>query len=131
MRASANNLPAAGREPALEERDAELVDPTGRWQGVDGLVERIERYRSASPGTTVVPASGVDAHNDVVRCAWAIIDPEGRSLIDGLDVAERTSKGRLRRSLMFHGPLPVREEASAQEGQTATVKPPSPVRKAV
>jgi hypothetical protein len=29
--------------------------------------------------------------------AWAIIDPEGRSIIDALDVAERTSKGRLRR----------------------------------
>src|SRR5919198_451983 len=83
------------------ERDTELVDPTGRWQGVDGLVERIERYRSASPGTTVVPASGVDAHNDVVRYVWAFIDPEGRSIIDGLDVAERTSKGRLRRILMF------------------------------
>lgn len=91
------------------ERDVELVDPTGRWQGVDGLVERIERYRSAAPGTTVVPASGVDAHNDVERYAWSIVDPNGRSVIDGLDVAERTPAGRLQRILMFHGPLPARE----------------------
>lgn len=89
------------------EGDAELVDPTGRWQGVDGFVERIGRYQSAAPGTRVVPASGIDAHNDVMRYAWIIIDLEGRSIIDGIDVAERGSDGRLRRIMMFHGPLPI------------------------
>jgi hypothetical protein len=88
------------------ESDAELVDPTGRWQGIDGLAERIERYQSAAPGTRVVPASGIDAHNDVIRYAWVIVDSEGRSVILGLDVAERASDGRLRRIIMFHGPLP-------------------------
>jgi hypothetical protein len=88
------------------ETDAELVDPTGRWEGVDGLVERIECYRSAAPGTRVVLASGIDAHNDVMRYAWIIIDPEGRTIMDGIDVAERTSAGRLHRIMMFHGPLP-------------------------
>jgi hypothetical protein len=91
------------------ESDAELVDPTGRWQGVEGFVERIERYQSTAPGTRVVPASGIDAHNDVMRYAWMIVDPEGRSIIDGIDIAERTSGGRLRRIVMFHGPLPVGE----------------------
>jgi hypothetical protein len=47
--------------------DAELVDPTGRREGIDGLAERIGRYQSAAPGTKVVPASDVDAHNDVMR----------------------------------------------------------------
>jgi hypothetical protein len=110
---------AAWNEPDIEvrrqllsqcvESNTELVDPTGRWQGVEGLAERIERYRAAAPGTTVVPASDVDAHNDVVRYAWAIIDPEGRNILDGMDVAERTPEGRLRRILMFHGPLSVAE----------------------
>jgi len=63
---------AAWNEPDPEQRrrllelsvtgEAELVDPTGRWQGIDGLVERIGFYQSAAPGTKVVPASGVDAH---------------------------------------------------------------------
>jgi hypothetical protein len=110
---------AAWNEPDIEmrrrllsqcvESDTELVDPTGRWRGVVGLADRIERYRVAAPRTTVVLASGVDAHNDVVRYAWVIIDPEGRTILDGLDVAERTPGGRLRRILMFHGPLSVAE----------------------
>jgi hypothetical protein len=41
--------------------DAVLVDPTGRWEGVPGLAERIGRYQSAAPDTEVVTASGVDA----------------------------------------------------------------------
>jgi hypothetical protein len=86
--------------------DVELVDPTGRWLGIDGLAERIGRYHASAPGTRVVPASGVDAHNDLVRYSWSIVDPEGSRVVEGLDVAERTDDGRLRRILMFHGPLP-------------------------
>ncbi len=107
---------AAWNEPDPDERrrllarsvtdDAELVDPTGRSQGVDGLAERIGRYQSAAPGTKVVPASGVDAHNDVVRYAWKIVDSQGRDVMEGLDVVKRVDDGRLQRILMFHGSLP-------------------------
>jgi hypothetical protein len=106
-----------GRRRRLLERsvtdDAQLIDPTGCWQGVDGLVERIGRYQSAAPGTKVVPASGVDAHNDVARYAWKIIDIQGRDVIDGLDVAERVGDGRLQRILMFHGPLPAEDSEAS------------------
>jgi len=91
---------AAWNEPDAEERsrlleravtdDAELIDPTGRWQGVDGLSERIARYHAAAPGTRVVPASGVDAHNGVTRYAWRIVDADDGHVMEGLDVAERT-----------------------------------------
>jgi hypothetical protein len=54
----------------------------------------------------VVVASGVDGHGDVVRYAWEIVNEQGESLMEGLDVAERIDDGRLRRVLMFHGPLP-------------------------
>jgi hypothetical protein len=107
---------AAWNEPDPDQRrrlldrsvtdDAELVDPTGRAQGIDGLAERIGRYQSAAPGTKVMPASGVDAHNDVVRYAWTIVDAKGRNVMEGIDVAERVDDGRLKRILMFHGPLP-------------------------
>ena len=86
--------------------DAVLVDPTGRWQGVAGLAERIGRYQSAAPNTEVVIASGVDTHNDLVRYAWKIVDQHGADVIEGIDVAERVDDGRLKRILMFHGPLP-------------------------
>jgi hypothetical protein len=48
-----------------------------------------------------VPASGIDAHNDVVRYAWTIVDAGG-DIMEGIDVAERATDARLRRILMFH-----------------------------
>jgi hypothetical protein len=56
--------------------------------------------------TQVVLASGVDGHNSVVRHASEIIDREGRRVLDGLDVAQLTADGQLRRILVFHGSLP-------------------------
>jgi len=35
-----------------------------------------------------------------------IVDAEGRNVMEGIDVAERVDDGRLKRILMFHGPLP-------------------------
>ena len=86
--------------------DAELIDPTGRWRGFDGLSERIANYQAAAPGTAVMPSSGVDEHNGVERYAWKIVDPSGNELMEGLDVAERGPDGLLQRILMFHGPMP-------------------------
>jgi hypothetical protein len=85
--------------------DAVLVDPTGRWEGAAGLADRIGRYHAAAPGTVVVTASDVDAHNHVVRYAWKIVDEHANEVVEGTDVAERSDDGRLRRILMFHGPL--------------------------
>jgi hypothetical protein len=85
--------------------DVELVDPTGRWGGIDVVSERIANYHFAAPGTAVVSSSGVDSHNDVERYAWRIVDGDGNEIMEGLDVAERDIDGRLRRILMFHGPL--------------------------
>jgi hypothetical protein len=107
---SAWNEPDADQRTRLLRRsvtdDVELIDPSGRWHGVDGLVDRIGRYHSAAPGTRVVPDSGVDAHNDVARYTWRIVDSHGGQIMEGIDVVERIGDGRLRRILMFHGPLP-------------------------
>jgi hypothetical protein len=110
---------AAWNEPDVDQRrrllercvtdDAQLIDPTGWRNGLDGLVERIGRYQATAPGTKVVPASGVDAHNDVARYEWKIIDAQNRHVMEGLDVAERKDDRRLQRILMFHGPLPAAE----------------------
>jgi hypothetical protein len=53
-----------------------------------------------------VTASRVDAHNDLVRYAWKIADRQGHDVMESIDVAKHIDDGRLRRILMFHGPLP-------------------------
>jgi hypothetical protein len=85
--------------------DAVLIDPTGRWEGAAGLAERIGRYRSAAPRTMVVATSDADAHNHVVRYSWKIVNQDGTEVMQGTDVAERSDDSRLKRILMFHGPL--------------------------
>lgn len=94
--------------------DPELIDPTGRWQGIAGLSDRIGNYHSSVPGTTVVPASGVDEHNGIERYAWKIVDPSGDELMQGLDIVQRDTAGRLQRIVMFHGPLPAASPADGQ-----------------
>ena len=104
-----NEIDADERERLLRRSlsdSAELVDPLGRWQGVAGISDRIATYHGSAPGTSVVPGSGVDAHNDVERYAWRIVDPQGNELMEGLDVTTRDLAGRLHRITMFHGPLP-------------------------
>ena len=86
--------------------DAELLDPRGRWVGLDAISDRIALYHGDAPDTRVVRSGGLDAHNDVVRYGWTIVDDDGHELLEGVDVAERERDGRLRRVLMFHGPLP-------------------------
>jgi hypothetical protein len=67
-----------------------------------GKVRRASRNASAAttrplPGTVVVTASDVDAHNHVVRYAWKIVDQEGHTVMEGTDIAERSNDGRRRR----------------------------------
>lgn len=88
--------------------DVELVDPRGRARGTDAIDARISSYQEAMPTTEILLDSGLDAHNDLVRYSWRIVDAAGQSLMEGIDVAEVTEDGRLRRILMFHGPLPPR-----------------------
>jgi SnoaL-like domain len=85
---------------------AELVDPGGRWIGIEAFSERIDNYLSSAPGTRIVPSSGIDAHHDLVRYSWSVVDRDDRKVMEGLDIAERARDGRLKRISMFHGPLP-------------------------
>ena len=59
------------------------------------------------PGTSVVLASGLDGHNDVLRYAWKIIDPRGEQVMEGVDVVDLAQDGRMARIVLFHGKLPV------------------------
>ena len=108
---------AAWNEPSEERRrvlleqsvtaDVELIHPTwGRSRGIDALLAHINGYRSAMPNTSVVPSSGLDSHNGLIRYGWDIVDQHGNRVMDGLDIVELADDRRIRRILLFHGPLP-------------------------
>ena len=53
--------------------------------------------------------SGVDEHNGFARYGWAINAADGAEILEGIDIVECDDDNRLRRVVMFFGPLaPVR-----------------------
>jgi hypothetical protein len=98
------------RRPLLERSmlaDAELVDPAGgRFAGIDEIAGRIDGFSERFPGARVRITSGVDEHHGFARYAWAITDPDGREILNGLDVVQRGDGGLIKRVIMFFGPLP-------------------------
>ena len=101
------NEPDVDRRRELLERsvtaEIELVHPSfGRSHGIDALSGHIASYQQAMPGTEVVLTSGIDAHNEVARYTWQVVDASGETVVAGLDVVEIAADGRLARILLFH-----------------------------
>jgi hypothetical protein len=87
--------------------NAELVDPTsGRFKGRDAINGRIAGFSDRFPGARLTLISGVDEHNGFARYAWAINAADGSVILTGIDIVERDDDNRLRRIVMFFGPLP-------------------------
>ena len=89
---------------ALSE-DGELVDPSGRYQGRQAVNERIAGFSNRFPGARVTIISGIDEHHGFARYAWSVA-AGGDTILEGVDVVERGEDTRLRRVVMFFGPLP-------------------------
>ena len=88
--------------------DAELISPQGRWAGREAVAEWIDGFAERMPGASVDVTSGIDAHSGFARYAWVITDHDGSAIAEGIDVCELGDDGRLRRVVMFFGPIPSR-----------------------
>jgi hypothetical protein len=107
---------AAWNEPDRAERlrlltrsltdDAQLVDPSARFEGIEAIEARIAGFSKRFPGTRVKITSGIDEHNGFARYGWVISAGDGTTILDGIDVVERAEDNRLRRVIMFFGALP-------------------------
>jgi hypothetical protein len=95
---------------ALAERclsaDVVLIEEHGRFSGHDGLDALMVKFHQAVPGGRIVKTSGFDEFEGIARYSWDAVDADGNTVSDGVDVAEHDADGRLRRIVMFHGPLP-------------------------
>ena len=92
-------------ETALTD-DCELIEPRGHFSGRDAIFDRLNGFAGRFPGARVDVTTAVDEHNGFARYGWRIVTADGGTLLDGTDVVERASDGRLRRVVMFFGPLP-------------------------
>jgi SnoaL-like domain len=107
---------AAWSEPSASRRadllaqvlaqDATYTDPHVHAATSDDLLAYIASVVLRRPGSRVVRTSTVDAHHGVARFSWHVVQADGTTLPDGLDIVELSSDGkRLKRIVGFFGPL--------------------------
>lgn len=106
-----NEPDAAARQRLLEQcwaADGTLISPNGEERGHAAVSARISAFHTRWPGARVLLASGIDAHHHILRYGWEIRAADGAPLLEGLDVGEQAEDDRLRRVVMFFGPLPAK-----------------------
>jgi len=99
---------SAGRRALLSEvweEGGTYVDPTTVCASRNELAEHIDTVRQRYPGAKVIRTSTLDQHHDLLRFAWKMVLADGKSLPEGVDFAELSDNGKLRRIVGFFGPL--------------------------
>ena len=84
---------------------ATYTDPTVHAGGAAALLDHIAAVQTRRPGARVVRTSAVELHHDVARFTWAVLQPDGTSIYDGIDIAVLDPAGRIARMIGFFGPL--------------------------
>lgn len=103
-----NHTDAAERDTLLRQVWAEgatYTDPTVHAVGRQALVDHIGRVFERYPNSTIVRTSAIEVHHGLARFAWKKVLADGTSLPEGIDIAEASDDGRLRRIIGFFGPL--------------------------
>jgi hypothetical protein len=86
---------------------ATYTDPSVHAASGEELVAHIEKVRARRSGVQVLRTSAIDAHHGVARFAWHVVQPDGTTVVDGIDVVELSADGsRIARIIGFFGPLP-------------------------
>ncbi len=84
---------------------ATYTDPTTHAASIDALLAHIGKVIAGRPGAKVVRTSRIDLHHDVARFAWQVVLADASTLPEGLDFAEISEDGKIRRIVGFFGPL--------------------------
>jgi hypothetical protein len=86
--------------------DGMLIDPPLDAEGHEAIGNMAAAVHGQFPGHKFRRASGVDSHHGFARYGWELVAPDGAVTLAGMDVAQLTDDGRIRRVLGFFGPLP-------------------------
>ena len=99
-----------GKRRALLEKswaeDGTYTDPTVEVVGREALVQYIGRIHQRFAGHRILLTSGVDEHHSRLRFTWAMVNPEGIRVSEGIDFGEVGSDNRLIRITGFFGSVP-------------------------
>jgi hypothetical protein len=113
---------AAWSEPEAEER-RRLIDrawgpepiayahPPHAAAGRDEILAVIQDFQRRRPGHRIVTTGPVEVVHGWLRTTWAVLGPDGGTVLQGVTVAELAADGRMRRAVDFWGLLPPGSEA--------------------
>ncbi len=97
-----------GKRRALLEKcwadDGILIDPTQETVGREALLRSIESFQQQFAGHRFFFTSGVDEQHSRFRFTWALVNPAGHIISEGMDFGEVGPDGRLIRMTDFFGP---------------------------
>jgi hypothetical protein len=94
---------------------AVYTDPSVHAANAEELLSHIATVHTRRPGAKVVRTSKVDVHHGIARFAWHVVQADGTTLPEGLDVAFISTEGtRIERIIGFFGP--VEDERGDQPG---------------
>jgi hypothetical protein len=86
---------------------ATYTDPSVHAANAEELLSHIATVQSRRPGARVVRTSRVDVHHGIARFAWHVVQADGTTLPEGLDIAFISTEGtRIERIIGFFGPVP-------------------------
>jgi hypothetical protein len=97
---------AARRTTAIREcwnPEGRLVDPPLEARGHQGISDQAATLLSQFPRHRFERSTAVDAHHGFLRYGWRLLDAQGASVLEGIDVAELDEGGRLLRVVGFFG----------------------------
>ena len=85
---------------------ATYTDPSVHAANAQQLLAHITAVRARRPGASVLRTSAVDNHHGLARFAWHVVQADGTTLPEGLDIAFTSSDGsRIERIIGFFGAL--------------------------
>lgn len=85
---------------------ATYTDPAVHANGSAELLAHIARVLARRPGARVVRTSEIDAHHGIARFAWQVVNADGSTLPEGIDIAFLSADtSRIERIIGFFGPL--------------------------
>jgi len=86
--------------------DAFYCDPTIRVVGANDLAQHISGVVKQRPGAKLERTSQIDAHHDVARFGWNLVQADGQKLPESIDVIWlNADRNKLTGILGFFGPL--------------------------
>jgi hypothetical protein len=106
--------------------DVEWNDPRDSFVGIDELERAIRRLRTSKPDYEFTIASEIDHHHRRLRYRWDM-RRNGRTLMEGLDIATLASSGLIERVDGFFGyPTPLKDgDSGVPEALRAPLVPTS------